>query len=169
MADDWDDWDDDDNKSAKGSDKSEGWDWPAAEGGSSAAALAAKQEQQRHDQSSALEEEVQARDAAVDEMTEKYFNELRKYLEDLADPSVREEINQVRFLPFDNKFSKCVQHSSSPYVALAGVIYIRINLSFISSLVARCMPNNRCRVCLGLHSYVLPGLLVCEIPVYYTR
>lgn len=92
MADGWDDWSDEDSKSAKGSDKSEGWDWPAAEGESPA--LAAKQEQQQHDQSSALEE-AEARDAAVDEMAGKYFIELRKYLEDLADPSVREEINHV--------------------------------------------------------------------------
>lgn len=95
MADDWDDWGDDDNKSAKGSDKSEGWDWPA--GGGSSAAPGAKQEQQQHDQSPAVEE-AEARDAAVDEMTEKFFLELQKYLEDLADPSVREEINQACIL-----------------------------------------------------------------------
>lgn len=95
MADDWDDWGDDDNKSAKGSDKSEGWDWPAAEGGASGgSALVAKQEQRQHDPSPDLED-VEERNAAVDEMTGKYFLELQKYLEDLADPSVREEINQV--------------------------------------------------------------------------
>eukprot|EP00903_Cladosiphon_okamuranus_P012183 g11426.t1 len=98
MADDWDDWGDDDDKSAKGSDKSEEWDWPASERGSSAAAaaaaaLGAKQEQQELDQSP-IAEENEARDAAVDELMEKYFLELQKYLEDLADPSVREEINQ---------------------------------------------------------------------------
>lgn len=92
MADGWDDWGDDGSASADGSDKSEGWDWPSAE---APAPAAGGQKQRQQQQSSASLEEAEARDAAVDEMTEKYFVELRKYLEDLADPSVREEIDQV--------------------------------------------------------------------------
>lgn len=110
MADDWDDWGDDDGNSVKSSDKSEGWDWPSAEGGSSATALGAKQEQQQRDQGSALEEN-EAKDAAVDEMTEKYFLELQKYLEDLADPSVREEINQVHYRCCTMDFPRSSSHT----------------------------------------------------------
>lgn len=103
MADDWDDWGDDDNEEAaadggdnnSSGDKSEGWDWPVAATTKPPAATTAEQQSpQRHeDESSAVERE--AREAAVDEMTEKFFVELRSYLENLADPSVREEINQV--------------------------------------------------------------------------
>jgi len=80
MADGWDDWGDDDNKSANGSDKSEGWDWPST---TAAVPGGQEQRQQQQQQSSAAVEEAEARDAAVDEMTEKYFVELRKYLEEL--------------------------------------------------------------------------------------
>lgn len=42
-----------------------------------------------------VEEDIQ-RARMVDDVTDKFFDELRRYLEDLADPHVREEINQVR-------------------------------------------------------------------------
>lgn len=92
MADEWDDWGDGDNKSANGSDKSEGWDWPSA----AAPAPFGKQEQHQQQSSASLEEDG-ARDAALEDMTEEYFVELRQYLQDLADPSVREEIDQVTY------------------------------------------------------------------------
>ncbi|CAB1100964.1 unnamed protein product [Ectocarpus sp. CCAP 1310/34] len=99
MADDWDDWGDDDGEVAvadggdnsNSSDKSEGWDWPvAATTKPPSPAIAIQQSSQ--DENAAVERE--AREAVVAEMTEKFFVELRSYLENLADPSVREEINQ---------------------------------------------------------------------------
>lgn len=99
MADDWDDWgDDEDENSSKSaanvsisSEKSEGWEWP-----STAAIVPSSQDgRQQEERSAALEQGLEARDAAVEEMTGFFFAELRKYLEDLADPSVREGINKV--------------------------------------------------------------------------
>ncbi|CAN0531226.1 unnamed protein product, partial [Ectocarpus sp. 12 AP-2014] len=99
MDDDWDDWGDDDGEAAaadagdnsNSSDKSEGWDWPGAATTKPPAATIETQ-QSSQDEKAAVERE--AREAVVAEMTEKFFIELRSYLENLADPSVREEINQ---------------------------------------------------------------------------
>ncbi|CAM9423590.1 unnamed protein product [Ectocarpus sp. 4 AP-2014] len=99
MADDWDDWGDDDGEAAaadggdnsNSSDKSQGWDWPVAATTKPPAATIPTQ-QSSQDENAAVERE--AREAVVAEMTEKFFVELRSYLENLADPSVREEINQ---------------------------------------------------------------------------
>lgn len=106
MADDWDDWGDDDDKSVTGdasncSEKSEGWDWPgtSAEKDSATAATTAERVAPNDPDSKSTRlaeaEEREAREEAVGEMAENYFAELQRYLEDLADPSVREEINQV--------------------------------------------------------------------------
>lgn len=106
MADGWDDWGDDDdnatsnssNKSAtivSGSEKSEGWDWPSTAASTAEVAFTNQRGEQNEESSAALEQDLEAREAAVEEMTETYFVELRKYREDLADPSVREGINQV--------------------------------------------------------------------------
>ncbi|CAN0140421.1 unnamed protein product, partial [Ectocarpus fasciculatus] len=102
MADDWDDWGDDDDEAAasdggdnnSSSDKSEGWDWPVAATTKPPAPIGAAvpKQQSPEDESSAVERE--AREAVVEEMTEKFFVELRSYLENLADPSVRQKINQ---------------------------------------------------------------------------
>lgn len=112
MADDWDDWGDDDGEAAaadggdnsSSSDKSEGWDWPVAATTKPPGATIANQ-QSRQDENSAVERE--AREAVVAEMTENFFIELRSYLENLADPSVREEINQVRFRIFHTPHCCC--------------------------------------------------------------
>lgn len=114
MADDWDDWGDDDddgdnsnsknnNKSvavvSNSNEKSEGWDWPSSNAEVAATTHNQRGERQQQEENSSpaavLEQDLEARDAAVEEMTGKYFDELRKYLEDLADPSVREAINEV--------------------------------------------------------------------------
>lgn len=103
MADGWDDWGDDDDNQSHSSEKSEGWDWPAEEGGT--AAEVAKPTTTRTTRRPVAAEstnstenvEAEARTArAVNEMTDKFFLELRRYQEDLADPCVREEVNQVR-------------------------------------------------------------------------
>lgn len=102
MADGWDDWGDGDDNQSHSSEKSEGWDWPAEEGRS--AAVVVKPATTRTSRAVAAESnnrtedvEAKARTArAVNEMTDKFFSELRRYQEDLADPCVREEINKVR-------------------------------------------------------------------------
>lgn len=124
MADDWDDWGDGDDEAAaadggdnSSSDKSEGWDWPVAATTTKPPApicTAVPKQQSPEDESSAVERE--AREAVVEEMTEKFFVELRSYLENLADPSVREEINQVRLRACIGKLA----HSSSTAVVAGG-------------------------------------------------
>lgn len=130
MADGWDDWgdDDDDDNQSHSSEKSEGWDWPAEEGSSAAAAAAvvvAKPATSRtnhpvdaESNSSCTEDiEAEARPArAVDEMTDKFFLELRRYQEDLADPCVREEINKVRGAVTGSVVLQAAQHAKPPQV-----------------------------------------------------
>lgn len=106
MADDWDDWGDD--KAQSDHDNSEGWDWPTAtEGSTEPAATPALLEGHTISRSRRLVEESNQgesdegqetgaqRARQVSEMADKHFVELQKYQEDLADPSVREEINKV--------------------------------------------------------------------------
>lgn len=106
MADDWDDWGDGEARSD--TEKSEGWDWPT-EAGYSAESTAAvvldadtnsksrclPDESNQNGSDEGLETEAQLA-RQVDEMTDNYFSELQKYQEDLADQSVREEINKVQ-------------------------------------------------------------------------
>lgn len=58
-------------------------------------------------QSKSSEDLEAARELArkVDELADKLFLELQKYLEDLVDPSVREEINKVRTIQTQQKYT----------------------------------------------------------------
>lgn len=108
MADGWDDWGD--GEAQAENDNSEGWDWPTEDGCSTepATATAVVVSADTNSKSHRLVEESNQRGIdegletaaqlarQADEMTEKYFAELQKYQEDLADPSVREEINKVQ-------------------------------------------------------------------------
>lgn len=108
MADDWDDWGDGEAQSE--SENSEEWDWPAAarcptEPPTTTAVVVDAdiyskshglvEESNQRGSDEGLETEAQLA-RQVDEMTDNFFAELKKYQEDLADPSVREEINKVR-------------------------------------------------------------------------
>lgn len=117
MSDGWDDWDDEDTQINEA--ESDGWDWPAEEERESSRTSAptshgATQKQRTSSSGrssrrvsddkrvntepleleSAEEESRFARE--VEDFTDKFFAELGKYLEDIADPSVRENINKVR-------------------------------------------------------------------------
>lgn len=113
MADGWDDWGDGDDNQSHNSEKSEGWDWPAEEGSSAAAVIPATT---RTSPSVAAESNSRTEDAeakartarAVNEMTDKFFSELRRYQEDLADPCVREEINKVREAVTAKAYFRCI-------------------------------------------------------------
>lgn len=106
MADDWDDWGDGEAQSE--TEKSEGWDWPTEAGCSAESAASVVLDGDTDSKSRCLPEESHQKGSdegletkaqlarQVDEMTENYFAELQKYQEDLADPSVREEINKVQ-------------------------------------------------------------------------
>lgn len=106
MADDWDDWGDSEAQSE--TEKSEGWDWPGEAGCSAESAASVVLNADTDSKSRCLAEESNQKGTdegleteaqlarQVDEMTGNYFAELQKYQEDLADPSVRGEINKVR-------------------------------------------------------------------------
>lgn len=108
MADDWDDWGDGDAHSD--TEKSEGWDWPTEAGCSAESTASVVLDADTNSKSRCLAEESNQKGSdeglekeaqlarQVDEMTDNYFSELQKYQEDLADPSVREEINKVQRL-----------------------------------------------------------------------
>ena len=108
MADGWDDWGDDDNKSE--SNHSEGWEWPVGdESRDVIETITAKnavqsttnlEYQQSNKPAESLEQlEEEARLVRRhDERTDFFFDELRSYQLDLADPSVKERINEVQIL-----------------------------------------------------------------------
>lgn len=113
MADDWDDWGDGDEQSDGA--KSEGWDWPADERRPAASAADKNADEAPERMASrgvdrmtaaggggllpgANDQHIEEKERLaeqMDKMTEKFFVQLQRYLEDLADPSAREEINEV--------------------------------------------------------------------------
>lgn len=116
MSDDWDDWDDDDHHPSDAG--SEGWDWPSetssrhvdtdVKPGKVASQLEKASLQSNVscvlpnkgavDERGLLEkaEKEGQLSREEEELTEKFFVELRGYLEDVVDPTVREDTNKVR-------------------------------------------------------------------------
>lgn len=118
MSHDWDDWGDDGEQSDGV--KSEGWDWPVEEEEKLAATKAApcrrvvqvgrtsctnsssrapprkSFDDKRRAPRDEKAEEIFSRE--LEELTEKFFSELRGFLEDVVDPSVRESTNKVHAL-----------------------------------------------------------------------